>query len=317
MRSSGASARSASAASEAAPSPFVRRDRSGGGARRLRQLLGVPETLTSREQLLLVAGRHPLCCSDERLQLRETRRDRIGVARELLVPAPRRDQLAPGELRLASPLGLLGTAERVEHVELERRTREPALLELPRHGDEPLRRSGHVFPRDGASPRIRARPPVAEDAPRDDEPSLSFGTQLGERSELLVVEEPIGDIQLGLDVCLGPVGADRGGIGACPEQEPDRLREDRLPRPRFPRHRVEAGRERQLGLADENEVLDAEPTKQSSGGSGARRSPPGASREASARLRCGRPRGPPFPAWIRDGRRRARLPRRPPSGSTR
>ena len=121
MRSSGASARSASAASEAAPSP------SSGAIAAAAALAASASSSTCRrrsrraEQLLLVAGRHSLCRVDERLQLRETRRDRVGVARELLVPAPRRDQLAPGQLRLAAPLDLLDTAEGVEHVELERR----------------------------------------------------------------------------------------------------------------------------------------------------------------------------------------------------
>ena len=195
------------------------------------------------------------------MQLRETRSDRGGVARELLVPPPRRDQLAPGELCLAPPLGLLGTAEGVEHVELKRRTRKPALLELPRHRDEALGRSGHIFPRDGSSPCIRPRAPVAEDAPRDHEPSLAFGSQLGQRSKLLVLEEAVGNVELGLDICLRPLRADRRHIGACPEEQPDRLREDRLPRAGLPCDCVQPGREGELRLADEDEVLDPERPK--------------------------------------------------------
>ena len=141
-------------------------------------------------------------------------------------------------------------------------TREPALLELPRHGDEALGCGRNVLARDGASPGIGARAPVAEDAPRDHEPRLTFGSQLGERSELLVVEEAVGNVELGLDVCLRPLGADRRGIGARPEEQPDRLREDRLPRARLARDRVQPGREGELRLADEDEILDPEPTKQ-------------------------------------------------------
>ena len=212
---------------------------------------------------------------------------------------------------------LLRAAERVEHVELERRAREPALLELARHRDEPLGRCGDVLAGDRASPRVRARAPVAEDAPRDHEPGLAFGPQLRERGELLVVEEAVRDVELRLDVRLRPLGADRRGIRPCSEEEPDRLREDRLPRARLPRDRVEPGRERELRLADEDEVLDPEPTKQSSGGSDGRTSPPAASRAASAPPRSARPHGPPSRAWTRGGRRRGRpLPRRP-SGSTR
>ena len=161
-------------------------------------------------------------------------RDRVGVARELLVPPPRRGQLAPGELRLAPPLGLLGTAERVEHVELERRTRQPALLELPRHRDEPLGRRGDVFPRHGAAPRVRPRAPVAEDAPRDRRapPRLRDAARRVRRAPR--PRRSRGHVQLRLDVCLRPLGADRRDIGACPEEQPDRLREDRLPLRRSP-----------------------------------------------------------------------------------
>ena len=121
-----------------------------------------------------------------------------------------------------------------------------------------LRRGGHVLARDGASPRVRPRAPVAEDAPRDHEPRLALRSELGERSELLVVEEAVRDVELGLDVRLRPVRADRRRIRARAEEQPDRLREDRLARAGLPRDRVQAGREGELRLADEDEVLDPE-----------------------------------------------------------
>ena len=199
------------------------------------------QSLAPREQLLLVAGRHALGRVDERLQLGEPRSATASASRVSSSYAPpRRDQLAPGELRLAPALDLLGAAERVEHVELERRPREPALLELARHRDQALGGGRDVLARDRASPRVRARSPVAEDAPRDHEPGLALGPQLGERGELLVVEEAVRHVELGLDVRLGPVGADRRRVGPRAEQQPDRLREDRLPRTGLARHRVQA-----------------------------------------------------------------------------
>ena len=240
---------------------LVGRDRRGGRARRLGELLDVSKSFAAREKLLLVSGSHALGRVDESLQLGEPRSDRIGVTRELVVPSPCREELPPRVARLAPPLVLLGSAERIEDVELERGPREPTLLELPRHRDEALRGRSDVLARDRATPRVRARAPVAEDPPRDDEPGLALGPQLGERGELVLVEEPFRHVELGLDVRLGPVAADRRRVGARPEQQPDRLREDRLPRPRLARDRIQPGRERELSLADEDEVLDPKPTK--------------------------------------------------------
>ena len=161
---------------------LVRRDRDGRRARRLGELLDVPKALAAREELLLVSGRHAFGCVDERLQLGERERDRIGVARELVVPAPCGEELAPGEPRLAAPLQLLRSAERIEDVELERRPREATLLELAGHRDETLDRGRDVLARDRTAPRVRARAPVAEDPSSDDEPRLALGPQLRERA---------------------------------------------------------------------------------------------------------------------------------------
>ncbi len=236
-------------------------DRRCSRVRGLGELLDVSKSFAAREKLLLVSGSHALGRLDESLELGEPRSDRIGVTRELLVPSPGREELPPRVAGLAPTLVLLGSAERIEDVELERGPREPALLELPRHRDEALRGRSDVLAGDRATPRVCARSPVTEDPPRDDEPGLALGPQLGERAELVVVEEPFRHVELGLDVRLGPVAADRRRVGARPEQQPDRLREDRLPRPRLARDRIQPGRERELSLADEDEVLDPKPTK--------------------------------------------------------
>ena len=213
---------------------------------------------------MLVAGRHALGRLDERLELGMAGRDGVGVARQLVMAAPGRAELAPGEPGLTTSFGLLRPAERIEHVELERRAREPALLELARHRDEALRRRGDVLPRDRTTPGVCARAPVAEHTACDDETGLALGAQLRKPCELLVIEEPVGNVELRLDVRLRPLGTDRGGVCPRAEEKPDRLREDRLPRSRLPRDRVQAGRERKLSLADEDEVLDPEPTKHES-----------------------------------------------------
>ncbi len=175
--------------------------------------------------------------------------------------APCRYQLPPRELRGAPALGLLGAAERIENVELERRTRKPALLELARHRDEPFGGARDVLARNCPPPRVRASPSIAEDPARDHEPGFPLGAQLRKGSEVLVVEEPVRHIQFGLHVRLRTLGADRGRIRARAEEQPDRLREDRLPRSRLARHGVQAGHERQVRAADEDEILDPKATK--------------------------------------------------------
>jgi hypothetical protein len=91
---------------------------------------------------------------------------------------------------------------------------------------------------------------------------------LGEPGELLLVEEAVGHVELGLDVRLVPVRAHRRRIRTGAEEQPDRLSEDRLARTRLARDGVQPRREREVRLADEDEVLDAEPTKQRCRGSG-------------------------------------------------
>src|SRR5262249_24040465 len=54
------------------------------------------------------------------------------------------------------------------------------------------------------------------------------------------------------------------GLAARAQQEPERLGEDRLARPRLAGDRVEPGRQLELRVPDEHEVLDAEPTNQRS-----------------------------------------------------
>ena len=91
-----------------------------------------------------------------------------------------------------------------------------------------------------------------------DEPFLVLGTELAECSKLVLFEQPCGQIELGLDVRLGPSGPDVTGVTLGTKEKADRLRENRLARPGLAGDRVEPRTERQLCLFDEDEVLDAE-----------------------------------------------------------
>ena len=219
------------------------------GGRAGDELFESKQPLALRTQILFGAGLEAFRRLDERAQLL----DPLGRARrafeQLLVTSPRGAQLAPRRPELAAQLA--GARERVEHVELERRPREPPLLELPGHRDRALRGRGHVLARRRSAPRVRARAPVAEDPARDDERVLAGGLELGERFPRLGVE-------LGLDVRLVAGRPDHGGVRAAAEQKADRLGEDRLACAGLARDRVQAGSELELGLADQDEVLDTQ-----------------------------------------------------------
>ena len=180
---------------------------------------------------------------------------------QLVVPPPRGAELAPGAPQLGAARELLLAREGVEQVELVRGPREAALLELARHRDQPLGRGRHVLARGAAAPRVGARAAVGEDAAGEHEPFLVLGPQLGERARLLVVEEARRRLELGLDVGLVAVGPDEARRRRGAEQEADRLRQDRLAGARLAGDRVQPRRERELGLADQDEILDAEPAE--------------------------------------------------------
>src|SRR5215211_4723327 len=107
-----------------------------------------------------------------------------------------------------------------------------------------------------------ARTTVGEDTARQHEPVLVLRPQVGERLEALLVQKPGPELELGFHVGLIPSRADEAGVALGAEQQADRLREDRLPRAGLAGDRVQPRRRLELGLPDEDEVLDAEPTKQ-------------------------------------------------------
>src|SRR5439155_22883630 len=158
-------------------------------------------------------------------------------------------------------LRLLLADERVEQPELVSGPGEPALFELPGHRDQALCGCGEIVAGGGAAPGVRAGAAVREDAAREHEALLILGAELGERLQLVLLEEAGGRVELGLDVGFVAVRSDERGVTARAEQEPDRLREDRLAGAGLAGDRVQARREGELGLADEDEVLEPEPAK--------------------------------------------------------
>ena len=88
--------------------------------------------------------------------------------------------------------------------------------------------------------------------------------EVGERLEAVLVEQARRQLELGLDVGLVGGRAEEARVALRPEEEPDGLGEDRLARTGLARDRVQPGRELELGLADEHEVLDTEPAQHGS-----------------------------------------------------
>ena len=98
--------------------------------------------------------------------------------------------------------------------------------------------------------------------------SSPSGLELEQRQDVVLLERAGRRLELGLDVRIGALRAHERGVPTRSEQQPDGLREDRLPRAGLTGDRVQTRSELELGLADEDEVLDAKPTKQRSRGSG-------------------------------------------------
>ena len=103
-----------------------------------------------------------------------------------------RRQLTPGRARLAAPPQLLVAGEGVENVQLVRGAGKPPLLELARHGDQPLAGGAEVLARGRPSPRVRAGAAVGEHAAGDDEPVLLARPQLRQRGDVVLLQEPVG-----------------------------------------------------------------------------------------------------------------------------
>ena len=269
-RSSGASARSAAAASPVRALALVGRERLRGAGRSLCELGDVAQPLALVAQLLLAAGLEARR-SPRRARAARARRassaaaPRVSSSCRLRAAASSRQASRASRRRrsCSSP------TKRVEDVELVRGPREPPLLELAGHRDQPLGGGGEVLARDGAAPRVRARAAVGEDAPREHEPGLVLGRAARrDRPAPRRRRSPSGTSSSASTYASAPVGADDPGVALRAEQQADRLGEDRLAGARLARDRRQPDVGSQLGLADEHEVLDPQATKQRSGCSG-------------------------------------------------
>ena len=151
------------------------------------ELGDVPKPLALCAQRLLRVGLEARRVFHECTELRKAclRGDRARL--KLVVPSPRGKELAPGDPRFGAQLQLVVADERVEHIELVRGPAEPALLELPRHRDQPLPGCGEVPRGPRRAPRHTRGPPVREDPAGDEQPFLVLGTKLRERLEFLLL----------------------------------------------------------------------------------------------------------------------------------
>jgi len=233
-------------------------ERLRGRGRRLGEFRHVPQALALRTQRVFRVRREAFRPLDQLPQLFEP----LGAARlcacELVAMLARSPELAPGARVLRAEPEVLLADEGVESVELEGRTRQSPLLELARHGEQPLDERCELLARHRPAPRVGARAPVREDAPCGDESVLVLGPKFGERREPLVVEDALGEIEVRFDVGLARARPEVARVPGCAEEEPDRLGEDRLACARLARDRVQARAEDEVGPSDEDEVLDAQ-----------------------------------------------------------
>jgi hypothetical protein len=207
---------------------------------------------------LLVVRLQALRVLDERAQLGDSSLGRRLARLELGVAAPRLERLPPRHARVSAPCSLLVADKRIQNVELVGGACKPSLLELPRHSDRPFGDHGEILTCRASSPRVGAGPSVGEDPAGQHEAVLALRAELRECFGTLLLEDRLRQIELRLDVRLVRARADEARVALRAEQETDRLGEDRLAGAGLAGDRVEAGVEREVGDADQHEVLDVQ-----------------------------------------------------------
>jgi hypothetical protein len=114
-------------------------------------------------------------------------------------------------MRLAvgpAPLQVILAGEAVERLELRPGKGQLEVLMLPVEGEQPgaegleLRRGCRAAREEGARPAARG------DAPADRDLGRVLGQPLRELGQLRIVEQPLGQLEDPLDVCLARAGAD-------------------------------------------------------------------------------------------------------------
>ena len=118
---------------------------------------------------------------------------------------------------------------------------------------------GQLLARHRATPGIGARPSLGKDAPGQDETVLVLRPQLADGLEAVLFEQPIRRSSSASTYASAAPGPTYRSVPPGAEQQADRLREDGLAGAGLARDRVQTRRECELRLADEDEVLDAEP----------------------------------------------------------
>ena len=214
------------------------------------------EPLALGAQPLLVARLHALGVLDERAQLGEARLGERGVRRQLLVPAPRGEQLAPRGARLraarscSSPQNRSSTSSWYDGRASRRCSNCP---DIATTRSTAAATSSRAAARPHAYARVRPSPKTRRET---SERVLVLGPQLARSSS-----SSSGRSSSASTYASSPAGPTNESSPFVAEQQPDRLREDRLPRAGLAGDRVQPGRELELGLADEDEVLDAQATQ--------------------------------------------------------
>ena len=165
-----------------------------------------------------------------------------------------RAQLAPGGGHGGAQLVVAGG--RVEQVELRGGAGQAPRLVLRGHLEQQLAQLLEIVA--GAAPPPHQRPAAAAggDPPRHHERRLALRAQRRHRLRSQLLEEPVGDRELGLDVGLRSVRADHAGDRCGTGQQPDRLRQHRLAGAGLAGEDVQARPQLQLGAVDQGQVVD-------------------------------------------------------------
>ena len=202
------------------------------------------------------AGPDPFRIRDERAQfstraLRPRRRGALGVAAAHTAPAAAAQRFASPQLVLAG--------ETVEHVRPVARAREAPLLELARmrcsRSATPRRRPRARAP---APPRRRGSPVVVSGDLRASR-SSSPSAEATYRGGVVLLEQPADTSSSASTAASEAAGPTKPGSPPRPSSSPTACARIPLAGPRSPVMAFNPGRELELGVADQNRVLDAEP----------------------------------------------------------
>ena len=195
-------------------------------------------------------------------------------------PRPRRAPATPPARARARRAARASASQRAVRPRPVRRSSRPSRARRSPASAAPSSRSsctpGRASRRDSCCETISRRPPPSSleigtraRAPEDERTRAAVRTHApGEQQLVLVVGHEAGDAvghELGrhlgecrLDVGLAAGGPDERGVGLAAEQQRDRLGDDRLAGARLARQHVQARRELERRLADQDEVRDAQ-----------------------------------------------------------